>query len=355
MTSGKVLFLCGVLSFLACSCAPEKSDSNVAEKGPGKVRSSNASVTYAMVDSIGVDSDAKVVFLDSMVGVVASKRGIFTTMNGGKTWKVSPPFKPYFHHASPVDAFIARNKIFILTADHLYEFSTKDQRWEQVTELVPTRQLTTYLRAAVIDDSVAMLQGEYHDGYSSLGHTWTRTTDNWKTFKQISLEYKLYHELCSDPGRITFIKFIDKVNGMMYDHNGQLLRSSDGGNNWIVYPSAKDFNRLETVAFASNAGCIVALDDQKMRYSNDTGSSWVDQETSDTVSLTKFAFSPSGKYGIGLEFILKNIIVTNDYGYSWKVHSVVTPEFYLQDVSAAHEGSFVAVAADGRIMKFDVK
>lgn len=148
-------------------------------------------------------------------------------------------------------------------------------------------------------------------------------------------------------GTYADVVFTDVDTGVIVGPTGTILRTTDGGENWIVQNSGTSAD-LFGVAFAdANHGIVVGASGTIVR-TTDGGSTWVSQESGTDVELRGvWVTSVNTATAAGVQ---GTILRTNDGGATWVSQESGT-DAQLNAVSFGSGTSGVVVAEDGTILR----
>jgi photosystem II stability/assembly factor-like uncharacterized protein len=129
----------------------------------------------------------------------------------------------------------------------------------------------------------------------------------------ISVSAQWTYQNSNTQAHLTTVFFIDEQMGWITSNDGNILKSSNGGQNWISYPVVPSDTLVDLYFFTADSG--VAIGDNKIYKSYTGGTSWNEVAVYPEFDLINIYF-----YDNYLGFIAcepRRILKTTDSGNSW--------------------------------------
>jgi len=150
-------------------------------------------------------------------------------------------------------------------------------------------------------------------------------------------------------GKFSSICFVDDLNGWVVGEDGCILKSTDGGENWIHKTSGTTSN-LNCIKFLDNNVGISVGSFGTFLLSTDGGEIWTLKNSSTTEQLNSIAFSnPTSAWISGINGKLFN---TTDLGNDWTTYDGITRN-NINSVFFVNENSGWFVGGNGTMFKIE--
>ena len=136
----------------------------------------------------------------------------------------------------------------------------------------------------------------------------------------ITISAQWYQQNSGVPFNLNSIFFIDSNTGWAVGDEGIILKTSDGGNNWITQAGVTTDNLYSVYFVNGNTGWIVG-EDVRIMKSTDGGSNWILQIANPPfpVDLHSVQFLDlNNGWAVGNNYIDSYLIKTTDSGTSWQ-------------------------------------
>jgi photosystem II stability/assembly factor-like uncharacterized protein len=193
-------------------------------------RSSNYGLSWDTIRTNASYGSMDIKMLDAEYGAILSWDEIVITQDSGKTWSKTPKFDDMIFY--PFQLFVPAKGVFYMGAlhedfKHLYYTYDSGISWD-IIDLSDRYQVRNF---NFIEPGVGFVAGidticdgcynnMYIDYTNDNGKTWYRKLDTSLSDNRTS-QYSIIN-----------LPFLDKRNGFLLGYDGNIFRTSDGGNHW---------------------------------------------------------------------------------------------------------------------------
>jgi photosystem II stability/assembly factor-like uncharacterized protein len=262
-----------------------------------------------------------------VVGNSFSNGIILNTTNGGNNWETQT--LPNNHQLREVSFFDELNGIAVGNNGIIYKTTDGGQNWNQ------QNSGSNYeLKAVSFQDlnNANVVGGGYYGGSEIL-----RTTDAGQTW--LSQSSSVSNDQLED------IYFIDENNGWATGGYGTLLKTTNGGDDWI-YQFAGTGSKLFCIYFINEYYGIVCGEIGTILRTTDGGTSWIPQSIGTNAELSDISFSDENNgWIVGSGGVIYR---TTDGGFNW-MQQISGISYNLHEVQFINEYIGAAVGDEGII------
>lgn len=220
--------------------------------------------------------DEAVVFLDASTGFGVGRNGLFTTVDGGRSWRsirLIEGRQDWLHDI----AFTAEGTLgYASAAGRIYHTTDRGKTWSAI----PLAERSSLVALSLVGDAHVFALAES-------GGIWS-SSDAGKSFAM------------SDVGvaDLNDVLFRDSRNGYIIGDAGTLLATDDGGTTWISLQRGTGYT-LESLTALSDPSNVMALGPRGVvMQSDDAGESWKERATSGLPPVYDMAAGAGGVLAI---------------------------------------------------------
>ncbi|MEA3499966.1 MAG: YCF48-related protein, partial [Candidatus Marinimicrobia bacterium] len=256
------------------------------------VRTTDSGTSWTEVTSGTTENLWEMYFLDSNNGwAVGSNRNVAKTTDGGANWSLISSPSSYNDYLDVY--FTDVNTGYAVIDNGVYKTIDGGANWDS-----KLYQYDYYLNTLDKRDGYAY-------AFTAGGHLF-KTNDSWETNTVIN------SQACEI---INAVKFKDIYNGIAVDGGGNIMRTTDAGENWELIDS--DCSSLKDVKYLNSTDIIAVGSSGTVLKSTNNGSSWTEISTANIQSKTLYGFdAPTSNvfYAVGYDGL---IVKSSDGGSSW--------------------------------------
>ncbi|MDA3871743.1 MAG: YCF48-related protein, partial [Candidatus Marinimicrobia bacterium] len=271
----------------------------------------------------------EIYFVDTNNGyIVGDSKTVLKTTNGGSSWTVASTVSSSYDDYLNV-YFTDVNTGYTTTDNGVYKTTDGGANWTSVFY-----QYDYYIHTLDKRDGFAY-------AFTAGGHLF-KTSDNWENHSVINSQAS---EI------INAVDFVDIHNGIAVDSDGNIMRTTDGGENWELIDSG--CSSLYDVQYLDANDVIAVGNGGEVLKSTNNGATWSSISTADIPTNTLYGFdAPSANvfYVVGYN---GTIVKSSDGGTNWTEQTSGYAE-NLYDVTFLNENTGFAVGGkynESKILK----
>lgn len=273
---------------------------------------------WTSISSPTIEDLNEIWFIDENTGyIVGDSKTVLKTSDGGSNWDVVSSADSYDDY---LDVYFEDvNTGFTITNKGVYKSSDGGASWESMFYQYDYELLT-------LDKVEASTAFAFSDG----GHL-LKTDNSWTDYRVIN-SYTAEH--------IQAVDFRDIHTGIVVGGDGNIMRTSDGGENWEFIETASSY--LFDIKYINSSEAIAVGRNGNVLKSTDDGASWTDISTAEIPSVDLFGFAAPTQtiyFAVGAE---GTIVKSADAGNNWTQQTSGYSE-NLNDLFFIDENTGIAV------------
>ena len=281
----------------------------VSVKDGGLYHTSDSGASWKLWASPPSTEDLMISFTDENIGFANAGRHLYATTDGGMTWEL----KAENAFSIPLKQLAAANatQLYGYSGNRVYFSSNGGSNWSFSTKIYYGDK---YGRFHTRSSGEVWLPCRF----SSIFHT-TSATNQWDD------------QIENGKDRLKFIRFYDDNIGLTGGGNRALLKTTDGGDNWVNISNPTDqLENYNDILFLNENEYLLAGD--SIYRSDDGGQSWTSTSIA-SVEIVGFYNSGSQLYAMGNN---GRIYWSEDDGLNWQeisnnIGSTIFSVFFLSE------------------------
>ncbi|MEA1987499.1 MAG: YCF48-related protein, partial [Candidatus Marinimicrobia bacterium] len=268
------------------------------------VRTTDSGASWTEVTSGTTKHLNEMYFLDANNGwAVSDDRNVIKTTNGGSSWSLVSDAGSIYDYNDVY--FTDVNTGYAIINNGVYKTTDGGVNWD-----------SKYYQYDYSLTTLDQISGSEAYSFTWGGHL-LKTTDGWETNTVIN------SQACEI---INAVDFVDIHNGIAVDGGGNIMRTTDAGENWELIDS--DCSSLKDVDYLNSTDVIAVGSSGTVLKSTNSGVSWTEISTADIQSKTLYGFdAPTSSvfYAVGYDGL---IVKSSDGGTSWTEQAIGDTNLY---------------------------